>query len=62
MFAPNLQILVLRSNGFLVNRTEILMTGNIASLDESSVNVFQKLSVVKRSTYNKKDSEKYAGD
>lgn len=49
-------------NGFPVSGTEFLMTGIIASLVESSVDFFQKLNVVERSTYNKKVTEKYTGD
>ena len=49
-------------NGFPVNGTEFLMTGIIANLVESSVDYFQKLNVVERSTYNKKVTEKYTGD
>lgn len=50
-------------NGFPVNGTEFLMTGIIANLVESSVDFFQKLNVVERSTYNKKVTlEKYTGD
>lgn len=49
-------------NGFPVNGTEFLMTGIIANLVERSVDFFQKLNVVERSTYKKKVTEKYTGD